>query len=316
MRRRSLLRTLAMAAPAAALTGGAASAAAADEGHGHGEPLAPVTTTEADWQPVAELLGRTGTLSGGTVYRAAFPRRDLSLTSYGVRIEPGLSLGSYAAFARYPDGRAMVMGDLVVLETELQQVTDALHANDLDQSAIHKHLLAHDPAVWWTHFHAVGDAEEIAEGFRATLDATATPPPAPTSPAPAVDLDTAGIDAAFDTAGRNDGGIYKFSFARDERITLHARVAPPAMGVTTAIGFQPVGGGRAAINGDFAMTAHEVQDVITALRAGGIQVVELHNHGLDDDPRLFYLHFWAVADGVELARTLAAAVAATRVHPA
>ena len=170
--------------------------------------------------------------------------------------------------------------------------------------------------MWWTHFHAIGDPVAIARGVRAALDRTATPPPAPSTPPPAVDLDTAGIDAAFGTAGRNDGGIYKFSFARNETIVMHNRVAPPATGVTTAIGFQPVGGGRAAINGDFVMTEHEVQHVITALRAGGIQVVELHHHGLNDQPRLFYTHFWAVNDGVTLAKTLATAVRATAVHPA
>ncbi len=317
MRRRSLLRTLAVAAPAAAVTGGATvPVAAADEPHRHRRALVPVPTAEPDWRPVAEALGRLGTLSGGTVYRVGLARRDLAVTSYGVRIKAGLSLGSYAAFARYRDGKAMAMGDLVVTEAELQPVTDALHAHSIGQSALHKHLLAHDPAVWWTHFHAIGDPADIAAGIRAALDATETPPPAPPTPTPPLGLDTAGIDAAFGTAGTNDGGIYKFTFARDETIAVHGRVAPPAMGVTTAIGFQPVGDGQAAVNGDLAMTTHEVQDVIVALRGGGIAVVELHNHALDDEPRLFYLHFWAVRGGVALARTLALAIAATCVHPA
>jgi len=323
MQRRNVLRVAALA-PATVAAAGIPAAAAADPGDaadgaghglGHRHGRAPVVTTEADWAAVATVLGRAGTLSGGTVYRVGFPRRDLTVTSYGVQVKPGLSLGSYAAFARYRDGRAMAMGDLVVIEAELGAVTDALHAHRLDQTAIHKHLLAHDPDVWWTHFHGVGDAVAIARGIRAALDRTATPPPTPPAPPPPVDLDTAGIDAAFGTPGRNDGGIYRFTFARDETVVIHGRQAPPAMGVTTVVGFQPVGGGRAAINGDFAMTADEVQKVIVALRAGGTSVVELHNHGLDDQPRLFYLHFWAVGDGVVLARALAAAVRATDVHP-
>ena len=138
MRRRSLLRTLAVAAPAAAVTGGATvPVAAADEPHRHRRALVPVPTAEPDWRPVAEALGRLGTLSGGTVYRVGLARRDLAVTSYGVRIKAGLSLGSYAAFARYRDGKAMAMGDLVVTEAELQPVTDALHAHSIGQSALH-----------------------------------------------------------------------------------------------------------------------------------------------------------------------------------
>src|SRR5713101_1745869 len=187
----------------------------------------------------------------------------------------------------------MAMGDLVVTEPELPDVTDALHGNGIDQSAIHKHLLAQQPDIWWTHFHAIGDATAIAEGVRAALDQTTTPPPASPGPPSSIDLDTDGIDAALGTPGTNDNGIYKFSFARSETVAIHGRVAPPAMGVTTALNFQPVGDLRAAINGDFVMTAPEVQNVIIALRAAGIQIVELHNHALDDQPRLFYLHFWS-----------------------
>ena len=251
-----------------------------------------------------------------TVYRVSFPRRDLTVTSYGVTIKPGFALGSYVAFARYRDGQTLLMGDLVVTETELQAVTDALHAHGLDQTAVHKHLLAQDPDIWWTHIHGVSaDAVALANAVRAALDRTATPPAAPPAPAPALDLDTAGIDNALGTTGTNDGGIYKFSFARDETISMDRRVVNPAMGVTTALNFQPTGGGRAAINGDFVMTADEVQNVIEALRAGGIQIVELHNHMLEEEPRLFFMHFWANDDAVALARTLRQAVDATAVHP-
>jgi hypothetical protein len=155
----------------------------------------------------------------------------------------------------------------------------------------------------------------IAHGVRAALDATATPPAAPPSPPPPIDLDNAGIDAALGTPGTNDGGIYKFTFARRETVTDHHRVLPPAMGVTTALNFQPLGGGQAAVNGDFAMVADEVQDVLMALRRGGLSVIELHNHGLMDEPRLFYTHFWAVGDGVALARALRAAVDETNTAP-
>lgn len=281
-----------------------------------GDAVQPEQTTEADWEAVADTLGREGKLSDGSVYRTGFPRNDLDVVSEGVAIEPGLALGSYAAFSRYPDGTAMVMGDLVVTEDELPKVTDALQRNGLGQTAVHKHLLEHSPAVWWVHFHGTNeDAAQLAAGVRAALDETGTPPAEPAPSAPEVDLDTAGIDAALGTEGRNDGGIYKFSFARADEVTMDDRVLEPAMGVTTAINFQPTGAGKAAINGDFAMTQEEVQPVIQALRAGGIEIVELHNHALEDEPRLFYLHFWANDDAVQLAQALREAVNAQDVKP-
>ncbi|WP_249227964.1 DUF1259 domain-containing protein [Kutzneria sp. CA-103260] len=288
-----------------------------DEHAEHGGPIQPVKTTEADWRGVAGALGRMGTLWGETVYRVGFPRRDLTVTSRGVRIKAGFALGSYAAFVRYRDGETMVMGDLVVTEDELPKVTDALQHNGISQTAVHKHLLAHEPPVWWTHIHAEGrEPVTIARAIRAALDVTATPPPVTPPPPPPLDLDTAGIDAALGAAGTNDGGIYKFSFARKETVTSHRRVLLPAMGVSTGLNFQPTGGRKAAINGDFVMTESEVQHVIQALRAGGIEIVELHNHALNDQPRLFYLHFWAVGDGVTLAKALRVAVDSHNVQPA
>jgi hypothetical protein len=279
--------------------------------------LQPVPTTESDWKTTARVLGRSGKLSTDhTVYRVGFPRSDLKVVSKGVAIKPGFALGSYAAFARYGDGQAMMMGDLVVTEAELGKVTDALQAAGISQTAVHKHLLAHDPAVWWTHMHAIGDPVTIARGIRAVLDQTVTPPAAMPSSPPPIDLDTAAIDTALGAKGTNDGGVYKFTFARREVVSSGNRVTPAGMGVSTALNFQPTGGGKAAINGDFVMTAPEVQHVIRALRQGGIDIVELHNHTLDDQPRLFYMHFWAVDDAVKLARTLHTAVAASDVKPA
>lgn len=276
----------------------------------------PVKTDEQDWRGVADALGRKGELQGGTVYRTGFGRSDLTVTSEGIRVEAGLSLGSWAAFAKYPDGTTMAMGDLVVTEAELPAVTDALQEAGIAQTALHKHLPEHTPDVWWTHFHATGkNPVKFAQGVRAALDATGTPPPAPPSDEKP-DLDTEALDEVMAAEGANAAGIYKFSFTREETITDHHKVLPPAMGVTTAIGFQPTGDGDAAINGDFAMTADEVQPVIQALRRGGIDVVALHNHGLGERPRLFYAHFWAEGDAVKLARALRQALEATDVTPA
>lgn len=280
------------------------------------QPIAqqPVATTEADWSGVAQALGRPGQLTE-TVYRVALPRSDLGVVSRGVPIKPGLSLGGYAVFTRYPDA-TMLMGDLVVTEAELPRVTDALLTNSVDITGLHKHLLEQSPAIWWMHVHAMGDPVQLAKGLRAALDATAIPPsassPEPQSP---LGLDTAGIDTALGRKGTADGGIYKVSISRGDTIVQDGHVLPAGLGLTTAVNFQPAGGGQAVINGDIAMTGNEVQKVIAALRHGGIDIVEVHNHGLDEQPRLFYLHFWAVNDAVALARALRPALDATNLKP-
>jgi hypothetical protein len=277
----------------------------------------PVATTAADWKPVTDILGRTGKLGDkDTTYRIALPRTDLAVVTQNVPIKPGLALGGYAVFAKYDDG-VMLMADLVVTEAEVANVTDALQAHGIAQTALHKHLLEQSPPVWWTHVHAMGDPAQLAQGLKAALDATAipaaVPPPAQQPP---IDLDTAGIDAALGRNGTADNGIYKFALARRDTITDDGHVVPPGFGVTTTINFQPVGAGQAAINGDFVMTAPEVQNVFRALRKGGIAIVELHNHSLTDNPGLFYLHYWAVQDGVTLAKTLRTALDTTNLQPA
>ncbi|WP_372404538.1 DUF1259 domain-containing protein [Streptomyces luteireticuli] len=275
----------------------------------------PVPTTAEDWKPVADVLGRSGTVMGGTVYRVPLPRKDLTVTTQGVTVKPGLALGGYAAFARYRD-TTMLMGDLVVTETELPKVTDALQAAGIEQTALHKHLLQQSPAVWWTHIHAMSDPVGLARSLKTVLATTATLPSSP-PPAtqPAVDLDTRGIDKALDRKGTADNGIYKFTIARKDTINDGPYLLPPALGLTTGINFQPLGDKKAAVNGDFVMTAPEVQKVIQALRKGHIDIVELHNHGLTEQPRLFYLHFWATADGVTLAQALRPALDTTNPAP-
>ncbi|MFF8960331.1 DUF1259 domain-containing protein [Streptomyces sp. NPDC014894] len=277
------------------------------------QAVLPAPTAEADWSEVAGVLGRTGKMMDGSVYRVRFARQDLPVVTYGVR----LFLGSYAAFTRYGDGRALVMGSLAVTETELQPAADALRTGGLELTAVHKHLLAHEPAMWWTHFHGhAEDPRTPAHGVRAALAVTTTPSTPPAASQPQMDLDIAAVEEALHAKGVNDSGILRFTFNRRETVTDHGRVLPPAMGMTTLISFQPVGGGRAAVHGDFAMTAGEVRNVLAALRRGGIDIVELHSHGLTEEPRLFFAHFWAIEDGATLARALRAALDATRTAPA
>ncbi|MFE3155264.1 DUF1259 domain-containing protein [Streptomyces sp. NPDC059221] len=311
----ALAPVLTVASPAAtarALPTGAAGAT----GAGHGKRVKPVPTDLNHWAGVAKALGREGNMLRDTTYHTGFPRRDLLVVSDGVVVTPGLALGTHVAFARYADGSTMVMGDVVVTEDELQHVIDAWQAHGIEQTALHKHLLAQTPDLWWAHVHGHGhDAVALARGLRAGFDRTGTPPPVAPDRSTPVDLDIARMDAALGAKGSVEDGLYKTIFVRRETVTDGHLILPPGLGSTSAFNFQPLGGGRAALSGDCVMLADEVPHVLKALRRGGIKLVELHNHHLSEDPRLFFTHFWAVDDGVRLARALRRAVDATDVVP-
>ncbi|MGW2084710.1 DUF1259 domain-containing protein [Streptomyces sp. NPDC001880] len=312
----ALAPVLTVASPTTARALPTGTAGARHNEAGHGKRVRPVPTGLADWADVANALGRTGSMLRDTIYHTSFPRRDLRVVSDGIVVTPGLALGTHVAFVRYADGTTMLMGDVVVTEQELQQVTDAWQAHGIEQTALHKHLLSHTPDVWWAHVHGHGhDAVAMARGLRAGFDRTGTPPPAPPLPSAPVDLDIARMEAVLGAKGSIDGEIYKITFRRRETIADGHLILPAGLGSTSAFNFLPVGGGRAALSGDCAMIADEVPHVLRALRRGGIKLVELHNHHLSEDPRLLFVHFWAVGDGVELARALRPAVDATDVVP-
>ncbi|WP_217142348.1 DUF1259 domain-containing protein [Streptomyces sp. AC627_RSS907] len=308
-------RLLAAAALGPVLAGMPARAGALPAGRADGAPVEPVRTEPADWTEVGRALGRTGDMRR-YMYHTGFPRWDLTIFSHGVRIDPALALGTHVSFVRYADHSSLLMGDTVVTERELQGFSDVLHQHGIEQTAIHKHLLAHQPSVWWVHVHAHGhDPVAVARGLRAALERTGTPLAEPLSVSPPADLDTAGIDAALGVEGYADDSVYRCTYVRRETITDGHVILPPGLGATSAVGFQPLGGGRAALSGDLALVAHEVQPALKALRRGGIDLVELHHHGLTDEPRLFFVHYWAVGDAVSLAKGLRPAVDTTNVVP-
>jgi len=282
--------------------GGSSSAAGQDE-----EASSP------DWDAVGEAIGKEGERMEGDVYRINMPRSDLSVTSEGVDIDPGLALGSYAAFKQTGENEAMVMGDLVLTEDEYNPVIDRLQEGGIEQTAIHKHLLNESPAVWWTHIHGRGDPAELAQTIRAALDLSGTPLSESGGGSEDLGIDTEQLDEIIGHTGKTEGGIHKYNIGRSEEVTIEDGTSLNApMGVATAINFQPTEGDQAAINGDFVMTAEEVNPVIRTLRENGIEVVSLHNHGLDEEPRLFYMHFWANNDAVTLAQGLRAALDETK----
>ncbi|MFF1357866.1 DUF1259 domain-containing protein [Streptomyces sp. NPDC058297] len=312
-------RLLTAAALAPVLVGAGAAAAHAMPDRATGarphRRIEPLATTMSDWAAVEKVLGRKGNLLRETTYHTPFPRDDLRVVVEGdIVITPELALGAHVAFVRYADGSTMCMGDVAVTETELQGVIDAWQANGIMVTALHKHLPAHSPDIWWVHVHGHGHDElALARGVRAGFDRTGIPPETPSGPPSPIDLDVAGIEAALGAKGSSDGVVYKAVFARRETICDGHLLLPSGLGATSAFIFQPLGNGRAALSGDCVMIAEEVQNVLGALRRGGIQLVELHNHHLTESPRLFFTHFWAVGDAVDLARALRPVVDATNV---
>ncbi len=266
---------------------------------------------DADWAPVATALGKSGAEMPGGVYRVGMPRTDLQVTLDGVQIKPTLALGSWLAFQRMgSDG--MVMGDLVLTESEINPVMKKLAEAGIEITALHNHLLRAQPATFYMHVLGHGDPVKLAtamhEGLALSKTPMGNPAPQTSAPAPEIDLDTAMIDRTLGAKGKIVGGVYQFGIPRAETVRDGGMEVPVAMGSGEAINFQPTGGGKAAITGDFVLTAKEVNPVLRALSENGIEVTAVHNHMLDDEPRLFFMHFWANDDAAKLAQGIRAAL--------
>src|SRR3954464_13806337 len=263
-----------------------------------------------NWDKVDAAFGRKGAVSGD-VHRYGFPRTDLNVTVDGVTIKPALALGGWVAM-KPAHGGAMVMGDLVLLESEINPVMSALIENGLEITAIHNHILRGNPATFYMHVGGHGDPAKLATTILQALQSSKTPlaPPAAPASQPAIDLDTAQLDQIIGVKGNANGGVYQFGAPRRDPVNEGGmQIAPAgAMGVATAINFQPTGAGKAAITGDFVLTGEEVNPVVKALRDNGIEVTAVHSHMLTEQPRLIFMHFWANDDAVKLAKGLRAAL--------
>ena len=262
--------------------------------------------------PVEQAIGRAGTRQPDGVLKFSFPRSDLTVVARGVTLKPAFALGGWVAFKQTGRGQAMVMGDLVLTEVEVGPVIRALQQGGVEQTALHNHLLMESPRVMYLHISAQGDDARLAATIRHALTLTGAPlgpPSAPATPS-AADLDTAGIARALGFAGKLNGVVYQVSIPRPEPITDTdgGEIVPPSMGVSTAINFQPTRGGRAAVTGDFVLRAAEVNPVIRALEAHGIEPTAVHSHMLTENPRLLFMHFWGEGDAVTLAKGLRAAL--------
>jgi uncharacterized protein DUF1259 len=267
------------------------------------------SAADIDWSRVDQAVGKKGTDQAGGVHKYGLPRSDLNVSLDGVTLKPALALGSWLAFQPAGSG-AMVMGDLVLTDTEISPVMARLIEGGIEITAIHNHLLRTSVPVFYMHVGGHGDPVKLAETLHAGLALSKTPlspPPASQTAAP-LELDTAGIERALGYTGTTNGGVFQFSIPRAEAISEAGMQIPASMGTGTALNFQPTGGGKAAVAGDFVLLGSEVNPIVKTLRQHGIEVTALHSHMIDDSPHLFFMHFWANDDALRLAQGLRAAL--------
>jgi biotin operon repressor len=269
--------------------------------------LGPALAANSDWNAVGQALGKSGKVMTGGVYRVAFPRTDLKVSLDGVALRTGFAFGGWVAFLPMGD-QAMVMGDLVLTQDEINPVMRKLEEGGIEITAVHNHLLRAEPMTLYMHIQGQGDPVKLASAIHEGLAASKTPfSPPPGSSTPNF-LDMIGIDKIMGYDGQDSGGIYQFGIPRAKPVTERDMALPAPMGAAIGINFQQTGFDKAAITGDFVLVSSEVNPVIRALQANGIEVTALHSHMLDEQPRVFFMHFWANDDALKLAKGLRAAL--------
>ena len=267
-----------------------------------------VCAQSLDTTRIDQALGRPGQKLGD-VYKVGFPRSDLHVSVHGLAIKPGLALGSWAAFTG-TDENGMVMGDLVLLEDELSPVMEKLRAAGFEITAVHNHLIDETPHVIYMHYMGHGRASELAASLRKALASSKTPlekSAATTEEA----TPSAWVKAVEDSVGRKGaykGGVLSYGIPRADAIMMQGMPVGPAAGVAEAINFQAAESSNVATTGDFVLTAEEVNPVISELQAHHILVTALHSHMLTEQPRLFFMHFWAVGSPESVGAGIAAAL--------
>jgi uncharacterized protein DUF1259 len=265
----------------------------------------------AAWDSVGRILKTPAVLTGG-YYRYNFPRRDLTLRIGDVAVSPALALGAWAGFGGDP-ADATMMGDLVLTSGELKPVLAELTRQRIAVIAIHNHLVGEEPRIIYVHFHGQGEALDLAARFDRVLALTGAPRPVTMTPPPPVTIDTALVFGTLGLTGRAQGAVAQVSAVLvPGAVKMHGRPVTPALGYGTPINIQVVGPGRAVASGDFAVLGAKVAPVFEALTAHGITATALHSHLVDEEPVIYYMHFWADGPLPDVLRGLRAALDAAR----
>lgn len=260
---------------------------------------------------IERFTGVKGTLNEQEgVYKVSVPRSDLQVGAAGVRITPPLGLTSWAAFMKA--GReAMVMGDMVMLEDQVNLVMSVALDNGLEVTALHNHFFWDDPKVYFMHVGGMGSEEKLASGvgkvfakIRETSGGKGQVPRASIDPA-RTSLDPKRIDAILGYSGQMSQGVYKVTIGRTTK--MHGHTVGKEMGVNTWAAFAG-SEQQAVVDGDFAVLEDELQHVLKSLRASGINVVAIHNHMTHEQPRIVFLHYWGIGPTTDLAKGIKAAL--------
>lgn len=265
-----------------------------------------------DHQAIGRTLGVEAETTDDGVVRATWSRTEVPVTVDGMSFPAAAGLTSWAGFTS-TEGGAMLMGDTVVFQDEVGAAMDAAFANGLEITALHNHFFYDEPKVYFLHIGGHGDASALARGVDAVWDAIREvrrqrPEPASTlageAPSPGGSIDAAAIGRIVGVEPTVNDEVVKVTIGHEA--AMHGTRVSGSMGLTSWAAF--TGSDElAAIDGDFAMTASEVQPVLRALRSAGIHVVALHNHMTGEEPAYFFTHFWAKGPAAELARGFRAA---------
>jgi len=269
-----------------------------------------------DAEKIGAAAGAKATTTKDGVVRIGWARADVAVKVDGMPLKPFAGLGSWAAFTAAPHG-AMVMGDTVVFQDEVTPAMDAAFAHGLEVSGLHNHFLYDEPKVYFMHIGGRGDPERLAAAVKGVWDAikrvrAARPEPAAgfggPAPAPGT-LDAAAIEKALGHRSETQQGVVKVTVGREGE--MHGVKVGASMGLTTWAAFSG-SDELAAVDGDFIMTAAEVQPVLRALRKGGVHVVALHNHMAGERPAFYFTHFWGKGPARDLADAVRGALDAQR----
>lgn len=279
---------------------------------GAGTYLTRAADTRLDASAIGRAAGTQATTAPDGVVRIAWARTDVAVTVDGMSLKPFAGLGSWAALTPAPHG-AMVMGDTVVFQDEVTPAMDAAFAAGLEVTGLHNHFFYDEPKVYFMHIGGSGEPEKLAAGVKSVWDAikrvrAETPKPASGFGGPIPSggsITAAAIEQALVHKSETQAGVVKVTIGRDG--TMHGVKVGGSMGLTTWAAFSG-SDSAAAVDGDFIMTAAEVQPVLRALRRAGIHIVALHNHMVGEQPSFYFTHFWGKGPAAELARGVKSAL--------
>ncbi len=264
---------------------------------------APISSPASNVSEVSQILGFPGQMDEGA-FVVRFGRSDIKVSIDGESMPTALGFGGWTAW-KDMGKKAMVMGDLPLLEKEVNPVISALQDADIQITGLHNHFFYEQPKIMFMHIGGMGDPMKLARGIRNALDKTAIPHPSPGSSGgaePALNLDTKKIEQIIGHPGKAGGGSFKITVGRPG-VKMHGVEITSSMGLNSWAGFVGTNE-KAHVAGDVVMSAKEVNPVIQAFRKGGIEIVAVHNHMLDEQPRAFFLHYWGTGPAEKLARTV------------